>query len=187
MNNKHKVFFAVSVSALLIGMAVLLPSCKSCNKPQEVIPPASDTITAPTTNMNTGTLTTPHGDSSLIPVFTDILEQAFAASKAKDYENLGSLMVYRGNDKKRHGLDVFRTKNAFDKSVVKVTAEVFSKWSNGAESVEYTRVFALPQPDGRSLQVMEVIFIHPKKMDRKFFGFLEIDGSYKIADVTSYL
>ena len=187
MNNRNKIVLVVAVCAMLLSLIIMLPSCKSCNKPKEVTPPASDTITVPTTNMNTGTLTTPHGDSTLIPVFTDILEKAFAASKAKDYENLGSLMVYRGSDKKRHGLDEFRTKNAFDKSVVKVTAEVFSKWSSGAESVEYTRVFQLPQPDGRALQVMEVIFIHPKKMDRKFFGFLEIDGSYKIADVTSYL
>jgi hypothetical protein len=64
---------------------------------------------------------------------------------------------------------------------------VFSKWTTGAESIDYSRVFEMQQPDGRTLEVLEVIIVYPKKIDRKFFGFLLINNEYKIADVTSYL
>ena len=33
----------------------------------------------------------------------------------------------------------------------------------------------------------DVIFVAPKSIDRKFFGFLQLNNEWKIADVTSYL
>ncbi len=150
-------------------------------------------VTAPVTDTNTvslkpsGTLTLPHADTSVIPLLTQVLDTAFAASSSKDYSRLGSLIVYRGPDQNKHGYDVFNAKNSFDKAVLKITADIFSKWNKGVESVEYSRAFELPQPDGRTMTVLEVIFVSPKTIDRKFFGFLQINNEWKIADVTSYL
>lgn len=186
LNNRNKTIWLITLSVFALALMVVLPSCKSCKKPKEETTVVTDTTSnIPLTN--SGTLTTPHGDSALIPVFAGILEQAFEASRKKDYETLSSLVLYRGPDMQRHGTDVFRIKNSYDKTIVRMTGEVFSKWTTGTESIDYTRVFELPQPDGRTLEVLEVIIVYPKKIDRKFFGFLQVDGTYKIADVTSYL
>lgn len=172
--------------SIMLAVISLLPSCKQCKKDKTDGTTTSDT-TYVLNNPNINTIDAPHGDTTLIPVLSGILQQAFEAAQQKDYDKLSSLLVYRGADDKRHGSDIFNTKNAYEKSVVKITGEVFNKWTAGAESVEFARVFELPQPDGRTLQVIEVIIVFPKKIERKFFGFLQIGNDYKIADVTSYL
>ncbi len=180
----NKTIFLVSVIVILTA-SLLFTSCKQCKKEEQNTTPTTDTTS--TSNLNINTIDAPHGDTSLIPVLGGILENAFASAQTKDYSTLGAQMVYRGPIEQRHGADVFNVKNSYEKSVVKVTADVFNKWTNGAESIDYTRVFELPQPDGRTLEVLEVIIVYPKKIDRKFFGFLLINNEYKIADVTSYL
>jgi hypothetical protein len=176
----------IIASAVLLTVVYTLPSCKQCKKDKSDSTVSTDSTTT-AINPNIKTIDAPHGDTTLIPILANILEQAFEASQKKDYEKLGLLMVYRGPDDKRHGDDVFRAKNKYEKGVVKITADVITKWTTGAESIDYTRVFELQQPDGRTLQVLEVIVAHPKHLDRKFFGFLLIGEEYKIADVTSYL
>lgn len=178
---------------LYIGVAILLVSMLAAgvywyktSYVKETIEPIVTDTTAISLKPS-GTLTLPHADTSLIPLFSETLDAAFQASKSKDYAKLGSLLVYRGPNQNKHGYDVFDTKNSFDKGVVKVTAEVFNKWVTNVESIEYARAFELPQPDGRSMAVLEVIFVSKKNTDRKFFGFLPINNEWKIADVTSYI
>ena len=129
-------------------------------------------------------------DQLALPLKTKVyggFNEAFDASSKKDYNKLGSLLVYRGPDTKRYGYGVFNAKNSYDRKSLSITADVFNKWNRNVEARECARVFALDQPDGRTLPVLEVIFVGKKTVDRKFFGFLEIDGEYKIADVTSNL
>jgi len=177
----------VSVFVVLIVTGSLLlvnSSCKSCKKEDK--PVATDTTTVPGTPP-VNTIDLPHADTSVIPILSAILDEAFDASSKKDYNKLASLIVYRGPDTKRYGYDVFNAKNNYDRKAVSITADVFNKWNKNVESRDYARVFALDQPDGRTLPVLEVIFVSPKSVDRKFFGFLEINGEFKIADVTSNL
>jgi hypothetical protein len=181
-------FKRLTAGLFLLGIISLLfvhSSCKSCKKEEK--PVTTDSTTTTTAPPPVANFNIPHADSSLIPVFTEILTTAFEASAKKDYNKLASLIVYRGPDAKRYGYDVFNAKNAYDRKAVSITADVFNKWTRNVENIEYARVFALDQPDGRTLPVMEVIFISPKYLDRKFFGFLEINGEYKIADVTANL
>ena len=182
MNKKFiSFFFLISLG----GLIFILPSCKSCNKKEETPVQTADTTKFSLQPSNT--LTLPHADTSLVPVLSAVLDEAFDASASKDFNRLASLIVYRGPDERRMGNDVFTTKTKMEKGVVKATGEVFNKWNASAESREYIRTFEMDQPDGRTMPVMEVLFISSKKIDRKFFGFFEINGQYKIADVTSYL
>lgn len=180
-----KVLIVLLVSVSTCGI-LFTTSCKSCNKDKK------ETTTE--TKVDTTTTTTPvptisaeHGDTSMIPVLSKVLDDAFAASKQKNYAALAPYIVYRGPDSLRHGNDGFTLKNNYEKSIVRITSDVFNKWNNNLESLDYGRVFTLPQPDGRPMPVLEVIFISKKNVNRKFFGFLNINGEYKIADVTSYL
>lgn len=150
-----KLVFVALVLSTVVTLGVF-SSCKGCKKE------------TPTTNIDTTTataapidmITTPHGDTSLIPVFTQILDDAFAASAKKDYVALGKLMVYRGGaDMQRFGNDVFNATDPYEKAIVKATADVFNKWNKGVQTKEYPRVFSMQQPDGRELQVLEVLFI----------------------------
>lgn len=181
--NKKAIFilFIFVIGSLLF----VLPSCKSCNKKEEVPALTADTTTFSLQPSNT--LTLPHADTSLVPLLSAVLDDAFDASAKKDYNRLASLIVYRGPDERRMGYDVFTTKVKMEKGVVKATADVFNKWNSSADSREYIRTFEMDQPDGRTMPVMEVLFISSKKIERRFFGFFEINGQYKIADVTSYL
>ena len=134
--------FVVRVFALLL----LHSSCKWFKKEEK-------TVVADTTSSTSATATNiqlPHADTSVIPLLSNILDEAFAASQAKDYAKLGSLIVYRGSDVNRYGYDVFNTKNSAERKVVSITAEVFNKWNAGVESRDYARVFSLSQPDGRT-------------------------------------
>jgi hypothetical protein len=70
---------------------------------------------------------------------------------------------------------------------LRITGEVFNKWNKDIDSREYARVFEMDQPDGRTMPVMEVIFVSKRNIDRKFFGFLQVKDEWRIADVTSYL
>jgi hypothetical protein len=176
----------VSALVILATVASLLfmhSSCKSCKKEDK--PVSTDTTSVFTAPVNSINL--PHADTAVIPVLAKVLDEAFEASSKKDYNKLGSLIVYRGPDSTRYGYAVFNAKNSYDKKSLSITADVFNKWNTNVDSRDYARVFALAQPDGRTLPVLEVIFVSKKTVDRKFFGFLEINGEYKIADVTSNL
>ncbi|MDB5281523.1 MAG: hypothetical protein JWO06_598 [Bacteroidota bacterium] len=179
----------VALAICMMVLAIALPSCKSCNKSDKAQSVAIDTtaVKAPDVRpMNT--LNLPHADSTLIPVLSKIVDDAFDASAKKDYAKLGSLIIYKGPDSTRYGYDVFNAKNGYERNVVKITADVFNKWNRGVEMRNYGRVFDLDQPDGRKMAVLEVIFTSRKNLDRKFFGFLIVNnGEYKIIDVTSYL
>lgn len=165
--------------------SAMLFSCKS-NKKEETAAVVS-TDTSSFTMQPSNTLTLPHADSAVIPELTKVLDEAFVASKAKDYNKLSTLIVYRGPDEQRMGYDVYNFKNSFDKTLIKITADVFNKWNKDVTGLEYARAFELDQPDGRKMTVLEVIFVTPKTIDRKFFGFLQLNKEWKIADVTSYL
>jgi hypothetical protein len=180
MNNKPILLFT---TAALFAIMLYSSSCKSCEKEEAAQTTTDTTSFTPSPN----TINLPHADTSLIPILSKILDDAFDASAKKDFNQFASLVVYRGPDSLKFGYDVFNTKNKYDRNVVRITTEVFNKWNTGIESREYARVFEMGQPDGRSMPVMEVIFISKKNMDRKFFGFLLINEEWKIADVTSYL
>ncbi len=182
-------FQFVFIFAIVFGGAVLsvsLLSCKSCKKEKPVEAVTADSGTT-SVIIPPNMLNISHADTSIVPLLTKVLEDAFDASNKKDYTRLGSAIVYRGPDSTKQGYGVFNAKNKFDKTVVKITADVFNKWNKGVESKEYPRAFELPQPDGRTMPVLEVIFISPKNINRKFFGFLLIGEEWKIADVTSNL
>lgn len=183
MKNK---FIPIIISTVFISLvAGPLSSCKSCKKNEPVAVSASDTLTKVFQPQNTINL--PHADTALIPELSKILDEAFVASTKKDYNQLASLLVYRGPDSLKFGNAVYNAKNNYEKNVLRITADVFNKWNKGIDSRDYARVFELDQPDGRKMPVLEVIFVSKKSVDRKFFGFLKVKEDWKIADVTSSL
>lgn len=173
--------FIVLIVAVVVCPS--LSSCKSCNKKQDT----KAVTTTDTTTTNYMSITAPKADTSLIPILSAVLDEALVHAAAKDYAKLGKLIVYRGPQMERFGKDVFNTKNKFEKNTVRITAEVLNKWAAGNESREYPRAFELPMPDGSKMPVLEVIFIADKKINRKFFGFLQFEGQYKIAEISSYI
>lgn len=162
-----------------------LPSCNSDKKDK----PAVSTVdtTTPVPSHPVTPISAPHGDTSQIPVLAKILDDALAASAKKDYASLAPMMLYRGPDMKRFGTDVFNLKSPHDKTVVRITADVFNKWNRNVETKEYSRIFEMDQPGNRKMVVLEVLFISQNYTDRKFFGFIKLGEEYKIADVTSFL
>jgi hypothetical protein len=180
---KSPILFAAGV--VLITVAFYCSSCKSCKK-SEPVPTVSTVDTVPAIAPQ-NTINLPHADTSLIPILSKVVDQAFDASAKKDYRQFASLVIYRGPDSLKLGYDLFNAKNSFDKNVLRITADVFNKWNADVDSRNYGRVFEMGQPDGRSMPVLEVIFVSRKNLDRKFFGFLQIKDEWKIADVTSYL
>jgi hypothetical protein len=175
--------FAAAV--FLFSTVLYCSSCKSCKK--EEVAQTGVTDTTAFSPQPSNTLNLPHADTSLIPILSQVLDEAFSASAEKDYTQFASLLVYRGPDTLKFGYDVFNPKNSYDRNVLRITGEVFNKWNKDIDSREYARVFEMGQPDGRTMPVMEVIFVSKRSIDRKFFGFLQIKEQWKIADVTSYL
>lgn len=182
---------------LLIGIAFMLvlanESCKQCKKEKPVETVVADSTSVANTPINSSGVpmldlsSLPKADSVLIPLLAEVLDEAFVASAKKDYATLAPLIVYRGDNPQRTGYDVFNIKNNYEKNVVRITGETLAKWNTGIESRDYARAFEMPIPDGRSMPVLEVIFIGKKSINRKFFAFLEINGKYRISDITSYL
>ena len=178
----------IAAVLFVFASAISFSSCKSCNKPGTDSTTKTDSTATPAVQAPLNNINLPHADSSLAPVLAKVLDDIFDASKKKDYAKLGSLLVYRGTDMKRFGYDVFNTKNAYERGVVKVTADVFNKWNNNCENREYARIFSLPQQDGREMVVAEVMFISSRGVSREFFGFLPLkEKDYKLIDVTSNL
>jgi hypothetical protein len=176
------------VLLVMLAVVVSFSSCKSCNKGNEGKTNTSDSTSVPAAPHVQSAITLPHADSSLAPVFAKVMDDVFDASRKKDYVKLASYLIYRGPDMKRFGYDVFNPKNAYERNVVKITAEVFNKWNSNCETKDYARIFSLQQPDGREMDVLEVIFVSKKGVDRRFFGFLPLKkDDYKIVDVTSNL
>lgn len=174
--------------AAVIGIIISagFSSCKSCNKGSDAANIHADSSAGPVAPHVQNTINLPHADSSLAPILSKVLDDAFEASRKKDYAKLASLLVYRGPDMNRFGYSVFNVKNNYERNVVRITAEVFNKWNSSCETKDYARIFALQQPDGRDMNVMEVIFVSRKGVDQRFFGFLPLDkGEYKIVDVNS--
>lgn len=182
---KNKFTVTVTVAIIVCLFEASLSSCKSCNKKEETKTVSADTTS--TTKQPEHTINLPHGDTTLIPILSKVMDDAFDASGKKDYSRLAALVVYRGPDSLKFGYDVFNVKNNYDRKILKITSEVFNKWNDHTQSRDYLRVFEMPQPDGRTMSVMEVLFVSPKSVERKFFGFLLINNEWKIADVTSYL
>ena len=170
----------ILLTTVLLAVACVIGffSWKTCKKKEAAQAVAVDTTSSVVQLQNMIDL--PHADTTLIPVVSAVLDEAFEASAAKDYNRLASLLVYRGPDSLKLGYDVFNAKNKFDRHLLRITAEVFNKWNKDIESREYARVFELDQPDGRKMLVMEVIFVSQKYLDRKFFGFLQIENEWKI-------
>jgi len=94
------------------------------------------------------------------------------------------MLVYRGPDETRAG-SVYNAANNYEKKVLTITADVFNKWNKNTTSREYARIFSYTQPDGSALPVLEVFFVSPKTIDRKFFLFTEIGGEFKVAEISS--
>lgn len=180
----NKTFITFSVFALLLLTTIQFSSCKSCKKDTPAETVKTDTVsTAPIIPTNTVNL--PHADTTLIPVLAKVLDDAFAASAKKNYDLLGTMIVYRGPNEAKMGRGVFDATNKYDKAVVRITADVFNKWNKDVPAPEYGRVFSLSLPDGSSTPVLEVIFSSPKLFDRKFFVFLQMEDGWKIADISS--
>jgi hypothetical protein len=170
----------------VLSIALAFSSCKSCNKTDTAV--HTDSTSVPIAPQALNNINLPHADSSLAPVIAKVLDAVFDASRQKDYNKLASYLVYRGPDMKRLGYTTFNPKNAYERNVVRITGEVFNKWTSGCETIDYSRIFDLAQGDGRDMTVMEVIFVSKKGVNRKFFGFLPLQkDDYKIVDITSNL
>ncbi|HWB62492.1 MAG TPA: hypothetical protein VG603_03205, partial [Chitinophagales bacterium] len=119
---QRKKIILVVVALLLVLVAVFF-SYKSYHKVK-----APDTQTTDTSSQTSkppvNTINLPHADSSLIPILGKVLDDAFDASAKNDYKKLGSLIIYRGPDVKRLGIDVFNAKNNYERNVVRLTSEV---------------------------------------------------------------
>lgn len=181
---KSKFIYLISL-ILLVAVIIGFFSYKSCKRKDSAPVVHTDTISAVAPPIHNIEL--PHGDTSLIPVLSKVLDEAFSASAKKDYNQLALLIIYRGPDSLKFGYAVFNARHAYDKTIVRITADVFNKWNSGVEAREYGRVFEMGLPDDRSMQVLEVIFSSKENFDRKFFGFLKIKNEWKIADITSSL
>ncbi len=171
------------VIGILLCAVYVLPSCNS--KKTESTVAKTDTTATSTTPVNTINL--PHADTSLIPILAKVIDDALDASAKKDYNRLGSLIIYIGPDMNRLARDVYRPKNPYEKNVMRITGDVFNKWNRDIESKDYTRVFEMDQPNGVKMPVLEVLFVSKKSVDRKFFGFLNTANGYKILDVTTHI
>lgn len=174
---------------IIIISTIVLPSCKSCKKNTEAKEGPKDT-TAIQSGPHVQSINLPHADSALAPVLGKIMDGVFEASRKKDYTTLASYLIYRGPDMQRMGYSTFNAKNTYERNVVRITADVFNKWNGRSETKDYARIFSLPQPDGRNMVVLEVIFVSREGVDQKFFGFLPLTkdkDDYKIADITSSL
>jgi len=177
----------LAVVFIILSATGSFSSCKSCKKGSETKEEHTDSVAVPAPHVQ-NPITLPHADSALAPVLAKVMDDVFDASKKKDYARLASYLIYRGPDMKRFGYSVFNVKNAYELTVVKITGEVFNKWSSNCETKDYARIFSLQQPDGRDMTVLEVIFVSKKGVDRRFFGFLPLTkDDYKIVDVTSNL
>ncbi|MBK7147812.1 MAG: hypothetical protein IPH78_03080 [Bacteroidetes bacterium] len=192
MDNKTKAIVAIAVVVLLtaIGGGVYYWQQKKNHTATEVPLTDSAALNLPTGNGGVPMLdlsNLPKADSVLIPILSKTLDEAFAASEKKDYAALASMIIYRGPDSLRMGYDVFNYKSNYEKSIVRITGETFNAWNKDVQTREYARAFEMPIPDGRSMPVLEVIFISRKSVNRKFFAFLEVNGQFRISDVTSYL
>ncbi|MCS6934872.1 MAG: hypothetical protein NZM35_06960 [Chitinophagales bacterium] len=180
---KRNVVITLIIIAALTGVVAGAYFLYKRQNTYPVLPPVpvNDTLS------NVKVITAPHADTSLIPVLSKVVEEAIKLSEEKNYERLAGLILYRGPDEKRLGTDVFNAANKTEREVIRITAEVLAKWHKGVTSVEYPRVFDIDLPEGRKMTVLEVIFIADKKINRKFFGFMQLHDKYVIADITSYL
>lgn len=170
---------------LVVAAIAGIESCKSCNKKDDNTVKPADTAQANLSN--SGTLTLPHADTTLIPLLASVIDEAFDASSKKDYKRFANCIIYRGPDSLRYFTDVFTYNTPYEKQLVKITSDAFNKWSKDVESRDYNRIYDVPLPDGSSMPFLEVIFIGPKNTHRKFFGFLPVGQEFKIAEVTSTL
>lgn len=192
MEPNKKIIIAVSVVLLLAAAGGGFYYWKQKQKAAAPDVSLSDSTTLNTSVSQNGVpmldlSNLPKADSVLIPILSKTLDDAFAASEKKDYATLASMIIYRGPDSLRMGYDVFNYKTSYEKSIVRITGETFNAWNKDVQTREYARAFEMPIPDGRTMPVLEVIFISRKSVNRKFFAFLEVNGQFRISDVTSYL
>jgi hypothetical protein len=180
-----KYLYTVKRFFLLAPVIVIsLYSCKSCNKSDADVEVKPDTTAA---QAQVNSISLPRADTSFIPLFSKILDDAFDASSKKDYNKLAGMIIYRGPDSTRFGKDVFNGSDRDELAVVRLTSGVFNQWNAGVDSRDYARVFDYNQPGAVPMKVLEVIFVSRKKVNRKFFGFIRLGEEWKIADITSSL
>ncbi len=178
----------VGIAAVILITSMGFSSCKSCNKADNGQATHVDSIATSTAAPAVNAINLPHADSSLAPVIAKVMDDVFEASKRKDYNKLASYLIYRGPDMKRLGFSVFNPKDAYERNVVRITGEVFNKWTSGCETIDYARIFDMSQPGGQNLAGLEVIFVSKKGVNRKFFIFTVLDkDQVKIVEVTSNL
>lgn len=171
---------------IVLGPALFLGSCKG-KKGQEGTKPA-DTTAVNGQLPPSGTLTLPHADSALIPVLGAVVDEVFTALAKKDNKAFASYFIYRGPDSLRVMNDVFGVNTPFERDWVRITAAAFNKWNKDVENREYTRIYLVPLSEGVQMPVLEVVFISPKSVNRKFFGFLQVaENDFRILEVTSQL
>lgn len=171
--------------AVLSFIAGSFSACKQCNKKTETVAVPYDSTAVSLRPENS--VEAPRADTSVIPMLAEVLDKVFEVSVKKDYSALGNMLVYRGPDQNRLGVEVHSLKNNYDKTIVRITGETFAKWKKTSTTIEYGRVFEMPQAGGSAMLVLEVLFVGEKSLNRKFFGFVIIGEEFKIIDVTSYL
>ncbi len=173
-------------ACILVVLALFLYSCKG-KKGEGGTKPADTTATASQLPAP-GTLTLPHADTALIPVLGAVVDEVFTALAKKDNKSFASYFIYRGPDSLRVMNDVFNVNTQFERDWVRITAAAFNKWNKDVQNREYTRIYLVPLSDQVQMPVLEVVFISPKSVNRKFFGFLQVgENDFRILEVTSSL
>lgn len=87
----------------------------------------------------------------------------------KDYAAAASLIMYRGADQTRLGVDAFNYSNPNEANTVRVTCDVINNWLGESESYEFIS-YSEEQTEYGMQYVVEVLFAKQKiGIDRHFF------------------
>jgi len=161
-----------------------MSSCSSCNREEKTDQSASDSSSvAPTLPV----VNYVRADSSLRQPVEDALQDVFRYSRQQDFAKLGELMMYRGGDPNRMGVDYFHVQNKDERKIVQITSTVLNKWMTEADTFYTTRFLEVPADEQRSLLVLEALFVSKNNTHRKFFAFYNLDNRYTLLDISSAL
>lgn len=171
---------------LIVSWVILLnmSSCSSCNREDKTDKSSTDSTSVspalPVVNYT-------RADSSLRQPIEDALQQVFRYSQQQDYARLGELMMYRGGDPNRMGVDYFHVQNKEERKIIQITSNVLNKWISEADTFYTTRFLEVPADEQQSLLVLEALFISKNNTHRKFFAFYNLDNRYTLLDISSAL
>lgn len=177
---KNKTLALLLSVALVMGLATFY-SCKQCKKEESKPVPTDTTVTTTPVKV----IDLPNADSTLIPIVSEVLQNAFAASTKKDMAKLATYLIYTGIDTLRYGKDTYKINKKEDKELVMLTSQGFNRWTANTTSIDYSRCLQQPLFTGDTMVIMEVFFNREKEFNRKFFGFLKLGNDYKIVTVSS--